>query len=327
MLDSIALFTKDFELKPSNRFLTKTLTAISTGEVTSETTFCNLSGAQFSIKPQGSEKSLFFQTSLPKLLYGTSLKELQRGDFEQSLEAIEEKFKEAGVYIEPHSLASFGVSRVDYCRNIEVTHNIYDYLAILRNCSLGGRTKTTWQTQTVTFFNKSQELCAYNKVLEVKQDAIQALAAGVTPETPENILRLEKRLKKAKVVQSILKRRTFSECFDFELAKKKLLEDFDKTVMNVGQQLELNLNFMDELLSEHRSLGRDGLGQIEKRFGRDYILLLFQEDMELLKAWLFRHYERRQAYYHLANYRRHLAERRTPEQRDLLGELRAKLAA
>lgn len=327
MLDSVCLFTKDFELKKSNSFVTKTLANYSTGEVTSETVFCNLPAGQFSIKPQAAEECLFFQTSLPKLLYGSSLRELQSGDFERSLEAIEKQFAAAGVYIEPHSAAGFGVSRIDYCRNLAVTHSIYDYLAILKNCSFGGRTKTAWQTQTVTFFNKSQELSAYNKVLEVKNDARQALAAGVTAETPENILRLESRLKKARVVQSILKRRTFEECYDFELAKKKLLEDFDKTVLNVGQQLELNFNYLDSLLAEYRVSGRDALGHIEKKFGRDSIIAMFGEDLELLRAWLFRHYARRQALKHLKSYKQHIAERRTPEQRDLLGELRAKLAA
>lgn len=327
MLDSVALFTKDFELKKSNSFVTKTLASYSTGEVTSETVFCNLPAGQFSVKPQGSEQCLFFQTSLPKLLYGTSLKELQSGDFERSLEAIGEQFKAAGVYIEPHSIENFGVSRIDFCRNLPVAHSIYDYLALLRNCSFGGRTKTAWQTQTVTFFNKSQELCAYNKVLEVKSDARQALAAGVTAETPENILRIESRLKKARVVQSILKRRTFAECFDFDLARQKLLADYDKTILNVGLQLELNFNFLDELLAEYRLAGRDALGQIEKKFGRDSIIKMFGEDMELLKSWLLRHYERRQAFYHLKSYKRHIAERRTPEERDLLGELRSKLAA
>lgn len=67
--------------------------------------------------------------------------------------------------------------------------------------------------------------------------------------------------------------------------------------------------------------------QIEKKFGRDSIIAMFGDDMELLKYWLLRHYERRMAFYHLKNYKRHIAERRTPEQRDLLGELRAKLAA
>lgn len=328
MIDTIRLFTREFDIAGNNKFQTQTLADYSTGEVQAEKLFCNIpGGGRFNIKPQGAEKCLLFEASLPKLLYNTSLKELESNDFEKCLSAIQGQFMAAGAVIDKSAFESLPVSRLDYCRNIEVEHSIVDYLFLLKNCSFGGRNRTSWKTETVTFFNKSQELCIYNKVLEVKQDDKQAAAAGVRPDSPENILRIESRMKAADVVQRAIKRRTFSECFDFGLAKQKLLTDFETIVLNIGQQTTLNFNDDIVRLKELREKSRYSWSLFIAEKGIPLFLMQYQYDLELIKKLLFETYQRRQVYYILKGLKIFIAEHRTPKERNLISEIRLKLAA
>ena len=328
MLDTVRLFTRDFDLAKQNSFVSQTTANYSTGEIMAEKVFCNLvTGARLNIKPQAGEKCLFFEASLPKLVYGNSLQELQESDLERCIEAVDSQFKEAGAVLDSGAIERLPVSRLDYCRNIEVQHNIVDYIALLRNCSFGKRNKTNWQTETVLFFNGSQEFTAYNKVLEVKSSK-GAAAAGIDPNAPENILRLESRLKSAAVVKRTLQqRRTLAECYNFKVAREKLLTDFDTLVLNVGSQLELNFNSDLERLQVLRERSRYGWRLFLSEQGVDLFLLKYGYDLELVKKLLLEAFSRRQAYNILKELKLSIAERRTPEQRDLLKELRFKLAA
>ncbi len=328
MLDTVRLFTRDFDLAKQNSFVSQTTANYSTGEIMAEKVFCNLvTGARLNIKPQAGEKCLFFEASLPKLVYGNSLQELQESDLERCIEAVDSQFKEAGAVLDSGAIERLPVSRLDYCRNIEVQHNIVDYIALLRNCSFGKRNKTNWQTETVLFFNGSQEFTAYNKVLEVKSSK-GAAAAGIDPNAPENILRLESRLKSAAVVKRTLQqRRTLAECYNFKVAREKLLTDFDTLVLNVGSQLELNFNSDLERLQVLRERSRYGWRLFLSEQGVDLFLLKYGYDLELVKKLLLEAFSRRQTYNILRELKLSIAERRTPEQRDLLKELRIKLAA
>ena len=328
MLDTIRLFTKDFELAPRNSFVRMEQTDFSSGELLSEKVFCNLpSGARLNIKPQAAERCLFFEVSLPKLVYGTSLRELQENDLERCIEKVAGEFAAAGAVIDTGSIEKMAVSRLDLCRNIQVQHSIVDYLALLRNCSFGNRNKANWQTETVLWYNGSQEFTAYNKVLEVKNSK-QAAAAGVDSSSAENILRLESRLKSAAVVKrQFSQRRSFSECYDFELAKKKLLADYDKLVLNIGEQLQIN--FLEDLerLQELRAKSRYSWQLFLAEYGTGLFLAKYDYNMDTIKELLLETYSRRQAFNILKKLKLFIAEHRTKEERHLLQELREKLAA
>lgn len=327
MLDTIRLFTKEFGLAPRNNFVRLEQTDYSSGELLSQKVFCNLpSGARLNIKPQAEESCLFLEVSLPKLVYGTSLQELRENDFERCLDKIAGEFETAGAVIDSGSIEKMAVSRLDLCRNIEVQHSIVDYLALLRNCAFSKRNKANWQTETVLWYNGSQEFTAYNKVLEVKSSK-QAAAAGVDSSSAENILRLESRLKSAAVVRAqFYEQRNFSQCYNFELAKKKLLADYDKLVLNIGEQLQLN--FLEDLerLQALRET-RNGWQLFLAEYGTGLFLAKYNYDLELVKKLLQETYGKTQTYNILKKLKLFIAEHRTKEERHLLQELREKLAA
>jgi hypothetical protein len=328
MLDTIKLFTKDFDIAKANNFQQSVTTAFATGEVKSEKLFCNTEAGHFDIRQHGADRCLFFTASVPKLLYGTSLYEAQEQDFERTLQEMTVQFRKAGVVVDKEAYSSMAVSRIDYCRNIPVQHSIVDYLALLRNCTFGMRNRTSWKTETVLFFNGSQEFTAYNKLLEVKNSPVQSAAAGITAETPENILRFESRLKAAEVVKRVLHCRSFSECWNFKLAKEKLLQDFDTIIQNVGQQLELNfMEDSEKLLLLRDKVKRNSFFLFISEKGIPLFLAQYNNDFELIKKLLYTAYQKRQALYYLKQLKQFYAEHRTPQDRHLLQELREKLAA
>ena len=326
MLDTVRLFTREYELAPKNSFVRMETTDFSSGEVLAEKTFCNLpSGARLNVKPQGEESALFIEVSLPKLLYGTSLKELQENDFERCIKELESELASAGAVVGSGAVENMQLSRLDFCRNIQVQHSIVDYLALLRNCSLGKRARANWQTETVLWYNGSQEFTAYNKVLEV-QSHKKVLLEFITPK--QDILRLESRMKRAPVIrQELQERKTFAECYNFELARKKLLSDYDKLVLNVGEQLQLN--FLEDLerLQALREKTRYSWQLFLAEYGTSLFLAKYNYDLDLVKKLLRETYQRRQVYNIMKSLKQHIAERRTPEERHLLQELREKLAA
>lgn len=326
MLDTIRLFTQDFKLAARNNFVKMETTDFSSGELLSEKTFCNMpSGARLNVKPQGKDSALFIEVSLPKLVYGTSLKELQENDFERCIKELETELAAAGALVGTGAVQNMKLSRLDFCRNIQVQHAIVDYLALLRNCSFGKRARANWQTETVLWYNGSQEFTAYNKVLEV-QSRKKALLELVTPK--QDILRLESRMKRAATVRQELKeRQTFAECYNFELAKQKMLADYDKLILNVGEQLQLN--FLEDLerLQELRDKTRYSWQLFLSEYGTGLFLAKYNYDLELVRKLLAETYKRRQVFNILKSLKQYIAERRSPQERHLLQELRQKLAA
>jgi len=331
MLDTVKLFTNEFELASDHKFEKQTTVAMATGELKRERRYCNIEhGASFNIKKgfNGLGESLYCQVSLPKLIYGTSLKELQAGDLDHCIDSINKQFVAAGAIIDKDAVETMPASRIDYCKNIQVDHCIVDYLSQLKNCFIAGRTGTNWKLESVTFYNGSQAFTAYNKILEVLSNDYSSKIAGITKETKQNILRLESRLLKARAIQQNLKRKTFVECFDFELGKRKLITDFNKLVLDDGQQLELNFNSDLERLQELRSIyERGAFQQWRAEYGTAGILLKYNYDLDLIRKLLLNVFSKRMTAYHLRELKAFISQHRTQEQRNLLQEIRYKLAA
>lgn len=331
MIDTVKLFTTAFDLAKDNKFQLQTISGLSTGEVKHEKTFCNLDhGARFTIKRNFNDqgKSLFCEVSLPKLLYGNSLKELKQTDLDQCVSILDTQFQSAGAVIDKGALENMALSRLDYCKNVKVDHCITDYISQLKNCFIQGRTRTNWNLETCTFFNGSQEFCAYNKILETLAHYSSAESAGIDKNTKQDILRIESRLKKARTIQNTLKRKTFAECFNFDLAKNKLLSDFNRLVLDSGEQLELNFNDDLQRLQELRSIHERGaFHRWKAEQGTAGILLRYNYDLELIRKLLMNVLGKRMTAYHLKEFKQFISDHRTKEQRHLLQEIRYKLAA
>lgn len=328
MIDTIKLFSGSFHLKPGHKFKTGTITD-SNGEIEAEKTFCNL--PHFSIDITR-DKVLYLQTSLPKLLYGTSLFEVQPTDFEQAVDKIQDKLSEAGVEIADNRLADFQLSRIDLCRNLEVEHSPMDYLVYLSDRYMPRRQKRDISHETLSFRNSDRELTFYNKVREIRQTEKDPRVLKLVQNRPENILRIESRLKKRRVIDKTLQlgkpEVQLSAVFDSGVCRNHLLHEVDSLVASAESQGEFNFHensLLLQAIAERRKRG------VFKEFlavrGVREFLTDFRGDWGKIREFLEFHYGKSQTYQLVAELKKYRSLLVETAERDLLAEIRQKLVA
>ena len=332
MLDTIKLYSPVFSLKPENNFQQQTTSELATGELIATKTFCNtVAGVNLTIGTDraSGRDTLYLQTSLPKLLYSTSYYEIKESDCERALLSIQDRLAEAGVNIPDNSLADFELSRVDFCRNIEVQHNIIDYLLCLKNFELSRRNKQQFKAETLTFYNKSQELSFYNKVREIKDKETAPEIVEFMKDKRENILRVENRLMKKRTIERELNRKLkVTELFDYKLCKENLLRNLNRLV-KPDIQLQFNFESSKRIIEQLRAeRARDSFGEFLKIYGLDFFLAGFDYNYELIRKFIVEcGYSRRQSYRLVGDLKEKYERFRIiQEDRDLLQELKDKIA-
>jgi hypothetical protein len=327
MLDTVRIITKEFELRENNKFQVRTIIDLSTGELLSEKVFCNEPHFNVDIRP---DDTLYLKTSLPKLIYGSSLYEIKEQDLERCVDAIERKLDYTGVTIDKSAVSESELSRVDFCRNLKVEHNLMDYIVLLSKYRISRRDKLEYKKETVAFHNGSQDLVFYNKLRETKQDkSIEQEIRDMLKGQQENILRIESRLKGKRVVDRELKRidKKFNNVFSFELCKNRLIGEMDKLTNNDDStQLELNFQENSNLLTHIKSKKeRNIFLEFLSIKGLDRFLIEFQYDFQMIKEFLELHFKKRQVYTILQYLKEKQELLLKPEQRALLDEIRQKI--
>jgi hypothetical protein len=261
--------------------------------------------------------------SLPKVLYGSSLYETKENDFDRTVDFINSSLNELGYQIKKNDILDANFSRIDFCKNLEVNHHIADYIRLLSNFEMSRTDKTEFKNETLTFYNTLRQFTFYNKIQQIKQDKkISAEERNLVKDMPENILRVESRKLKNRAVVNTFKRQIkMKELFDCEVCKKDLLENYDKLVL-AGESTE-ELNFNEDL----KILKRLGFNNFMMKNGVDAFLKRYNYDYKLIRKLLNRVYTRQHSYSQLKRIKKLQSDTLTPHERDLLEEIRYKLAA
>lgn len=325
MIDTVRLFSKEFSLREGNRFTRKVETSEETGEVLSESLFHN--GDRFSADIHGGVLSV--STSLPKLLYRTSLFEVKESDFDRAVAELESRLDKSGVSVSHNNLSDFSLSRVDFCSNLRVSHSPMDYLLELTKFGMSRRDKRDIAHETISFRNSDRELEFYNKVREVSQTSKDEEVLKMVRGMPENILRVESRLKRQRVVRKLagLSHARLENVFDLRLSRSHLLHEVESLVRNSEEsQLEFdfesNLQLLDHVMRRRR---RGGFREFLAVKGVENFLKEFRYDWSKIQEFLLHRYSRRQSYAILQDLRRFRSLILTRPERDLLGEVKSKL--
>ena len=326
MIDTVRVFTPNFSLRKDNRFELMQVRSHATGELKRERLFCNLGHFNMDIR----DEFLYVSTSIPKLLHGSSFFEVREDDVTRAVETVESKLSSAGVSISDNELNDFSFSRLDVCRNLEVEHYIPEYLLLLNDFTFTRRAKREIDRETLSFRNRSQDFSLYNKIRELKQDRETPLELfEKLMSERENILRVESRMKRAQVVKSeLLPGLKFTSAFNTELCKRKLLKDFDTLVPSPDKQIDFDFRANSELLKFIASKRKRG---VFKEFvatkGAERFLEDFRFDFPKVREFLETHYKRRQTFSILRELKEYQSLILEHQERDLLGELRSKIAA
>jgi len=135
-------------------------------------------------------------------------------------------------------------------------------------------------------------------------------------------------MKAADVIQRAIKKRTFSECFDFDIARQKLLAEFDKISTDTNRQLELNFNNDLLRLKELRSKKRYASNYFMAEQGIELFLIKYNYEWQVIKKlYLEAGFTRQNVCKIIREFKKFIAEHRTPKERNLIAEIRRKLAA
>ena len=331
MIDTVKLYTESFSIKKNNKFEIMNRVDCSTGELKSEKLFCNLPKSNIDIKELKGERKLFLQTSIPKLLYGTSFYETSENDIERAIESIETELKLSGVYFDKNNLDSFKLSRIDFCKNIKVDHSIMDYLSLLSTFKKSRTDKYEIKKETLSFRNKSQEFTIYNKIKEILDTVKEKSILKLVENKEQNILRFESKLKKKSVIDRELKNNKlkFTDIFSKEKSKTKLLKDINSIYSDKNSQLELNFKENLERLRYFKRIKSRGAFKdfLVSKGANDFLNeFLFDWD-NILELITLSGYKKTQAYTIMRELREHHLLFIDNKERDLLKEIKYKLAA
>lgn len=331
MIDTVWLTTRNFDILSNNKFDERPVIK-HTGEYIGKKV-CNFGDkehAQSAPAPGGNitvfdsfggSQLLEFNVSLPKLLFGHSLTEITPDHFEQCINAIHGQLAFAGVDIDKKQIKHMRLARIDFCRNIQIDGVMFDYLQILKSAIMP-HMQTNHKKTTALWLNKCVEFTGYDKVTKTLTEKLESTAAGITPETPRNKLRFENRTKAGNAtVFRILKRRTFAECFDEQLAKSRLVSNFDNLRFDLNARPTVcsgDIGYLIASSTRH---------QIEKFFGMEYLLATVGGDIEQIRQYFSVRYNERQVRNIVKEYRAHIESTRPAMQRTMITEMRHKLAA
>lgn len=225
MLDTIKIFTKEYKLNDTNKFITikKIINEFKTEYIYKHYYNNKLSTIDIS------NDTLFYSVSIPKLLYKTNLFAITEDDYELTVEKIITEINNAGISLPNNNLNDFEISRVDFCKNIEVIKHPKEYLEYLTGFQYPWATKTKYFNETLLFHNKSRELVFYNKFKEFKAKEKDQNLRIKFYSYPENILRIESRLKNKRVIKEVFKRDLkIIDLFNYQQAKQHLVNEFNK---------------------------------------------------------------------------------------------------
>jgi len=227
MIDTIGLMIngedgKDFCL------INPEITYYPDGNVKEKKAYFNLGDTNALITYPGRKKLLLLSFSIPQLLYGNNVKNFSIEDTELVIPKLQEKL--AGILEVDYSL--FKLFRIDFSRNFIMSRPAKDYIDYLSLGSYKGIFKD-WKKEgeSIVLHNSNRSITFYDKFEQMKDKSYFDIGL-ITP----NYLRMELRLKKAKVIRDTLKlgeNLSFPELLTnefFDKTKNILLETFDKEI-------------------------------------------------------------------------------------------------
>jgi hypothetical protein len=248
MVDTVTACIESFEVTNERLFAREQGTR--DGITTKDILYQNL--PHFRAQVDNLSHELYFRASLPHLVYGASLFEMQENDIGRTVEKIQSILTSAGIKATETAISESKVHRIDFCKNLTVNHSCKDYIALLDNYRMPKKDKINYELETLTFgsHNKNRQICIYNKVRQVskvKDQKEREFVSGM----PENILRFESRLLNNRTIKKELKDSLFFySSFNKQKATEQLLRDFHRIKDIEETQLSLNFNENVELLRQ-----------------------------------------------------------------------------
>lgn len=227
MIDTIGLMINGVDGKDFN-LLNPEITRYADGNVKEKRAYFSLGNTNALITYSVRKKLLLLSFSIPQLLYGNNVKNFAIEDTELVIPMLQEKLN--GILEVDYSL--FKLFRIDFSRNFIMSRPAKDYIDYLSLGSYKGIFKD-WKKEgeSIVLHNGNRSITFYDKFEQMKDKSYFDIEL-ITP----NYLRMELRLKKAKVIRDTLKlveNLSFPQLLTnefFDKTKNILLETFNKEI-------------------------------------------------------------------------------------------------
>ncbi len=199
------------------------------------------------------EQPLAIEFSVPKLLYGNNLDELEDSDFKTIVSTLKRRCDEMGVKIWVGSLDNAHVSTIHFGKNIELKDGYTSTLAIQEIAKLHGSTqqdhnKADFRNEGHAYqiYTKNRSIVLYDKMADINKPVSRAIdkdkvAAQLSlfdvlkeQNKPPEILRIEVRYTNRRLLKTELSRLginvelTFQQLFSKVIAQKVLQSHWER---------------------------------------------------------------------------------------------------
>ncbi|WP_053361936.1 phage/plasmid replication protein [Bacillus sp. FJAT-27251] len=176
------------------------------------------------IKYNDRSKRLFISLSIPKLIYGNNIKEIDEHDIKDFFIIIHNRLNELfGVCIES---TEWKICEVEVSKNfyLDSHQQVTEYINKLSNIKLPRKTTIKYNTESVYFKNKSQIIKFYDKLHQLKKET--DITASCLKQA-ENILRFEVQTKSYRLREFSAERKAI------DLLSKKFFDSVTSGVIEI----------------------------------------------------------------------------------------------
>jgi len=210
---------------------------------------------------------LHIELSIPKLLFGNSLQELENDDFDTAISVLKARLQNMSVETSESILKQAVVVKAHFSKNIPLPRpfTAQDAISGLYKADLGRRKDINIRHygndgQSLYFYASSANIIFYDKLRDIETPKSKAvdkdklkqekyLLRESKDEEPQEILRFEIRLAKQISVNAFLSRAldenikdiTFERIFDKTLCQKVLLKGWEEIINTPASQLALKM--------------------------------------------------------------------------------------
>ena len=219
--------------------------------------------------------------SVPKLIYGNSLREVSSNDLEKMLYAFKKALGNAGITVESEAVATARVSAVHFCKNVMLPHDIrmQEILTELARMDVSKVVDITTKEfkhggQTLQFYSGTREWAFYDKVADAMRPKVKrkykprvAQERGIIERHKlqgQEVFRFEYRIKKGQSVEKGINEtlgRTpktpvlFRDLFTHDLCRLVVLNAWRELTQRPENQLALlapmeGLGLFEHILAE-----------------------------------------------------------------------------
>lgn len=318
MIDTIRLYGDDFKVKNIALWSQHTVMERATGEIHEKET-CNTDCINATL--YGSR--LIVQCSLPRLMYGSNLYELRQRDASDAIDKLQQSLRvDCGLEV---AVKSLRFSRVDFCKNIMVDSHITDYIQALSHLRFSRREKAGFKSETLYFRNGQRELVFYDKLKEVRSKKMSDELHEAIKDRPNNILRIESKLKRASVVHKEYADMSIEQMLSEKLSTAKLLKEYDNLNGGDSEQIEFNFKNNVEMVEGIREKRGRAVNKFMEMKGTNQLLRECCYDWSVVQELLMAICDRATAYRWLKKLQDNARALKTFEERNLLKEIRNKI--